>query len=642
MNDSKKKVPFLSVNILTVLAVIAFVAMIANFVLIYNTLEKDGRQLAETYMTEVQDKLLLMQYELNNESVLDASTENGRQELDVIIRQYSDVLQGYLMDNTIILDKDGNVLVLPTKSSRNYSCILTTLNRATEMIAKRQTYDVISFMGDSYLVYVDNAWEMDDIYLVVFERYETLEYAYFMVGMQLVVGSILVFLTLFYMFKLQLKSREAERSALSEQNFLMNMSHSIRTPLNSMMGYMRMLLKEPISQEAKKYVDEIDNIIMRMSASFSRLQKLEEIPVEKLDLYVKSGGDYRAKVMVVDDNEQNLYIMQELLKGYGLHIELAESGAKALEILEKDALLNNTNIYAVVFMDYMMPEMNGVEATHAIHEMLDGMYENLPIIALTANAFDGISEQFRKEGMYMTITKPIDVDLLDEAMSAFVPARVLMAYKERRAAYRVGISSDAKQQLTEGGINVDSALEHMGGDVQRFQKVLRVFCLHGEERIRQLNNFLKEEDFDNYTISIHGMKSNAYTIGAGYLGDLGAELEKLSAQHSITILEMRQKRFETEMRRVIEVCGRYLAGIQTEDKLPVVIHEERMPHKQYAEEKEKLLAFLEAYDKKAAIRKIHDILGYDLSRPQQVALNECLKHLEEYDYEGAISALHNG
>ncbi len=123
------------------------------------------------------------------------------------------------------------------------------------------------------------------------------------------------------------------------------------------------------------------------------------------------------KVLIVDDNDINLSVADGLLSGlYGFSCDLALSGAEALEKIQ-------ANDYVLVFMDHMMPEMDGVETTKRIRA-LGGKYAAIPVIALTANAVKGAREAMLDSGIDDYLSKPIEIDTLDSVLAKWVPAEL--------------------------------------------------------------------------------------------------------------------------------------------------------------------------------------------------------------------------
>ena len=130
--------------------------------------------------------------------------------------------------------------------------------------------------------------------------------------------------------------------------------------------------------------------------------------------YVQHPGK---SVLVVDDSKVNLMVAKGLLAPYGMEVELVNSGRKAVEAV-------SARDYDLIFMDHMMPEMDGVETTHAIRA-LGGHNASVPIVALTANAIDGTRERLLSEGMQDFITKPIDKIELNDAIERFCSGRTV-------------------------------------------------------------------------------------------------------------------------------------------------------------------------------------------------------------------------
>lgn len=129
-------------------------------------------------------------------------------------------------------------------------------------------------------------------------------------------------------------------------------------------------------------------------------------------------------VLVVDDNQINLAVAEGVLNGlYTIRCDLAQSGQEALEKVL-------TTKYTLVFMDHMMPEMDGIETTRKIREM-GGEFLHLPIIAFTANAIKGVREELLEAGIDDYLTKPIQVDMLDRILNKWIPNQF---YIERNAA----------------------------------------------------------------------------------------------------------------------------------------------------------------------------------------------------------------
>lgn len=132
----------------------------------------------------------------------------------------------------------------------------------------------------------------------------------------------------------------------------------------------------------------------------------------------------KAKILVVDDNIMNLKVALGLLKPYQMTILTAESGTEAIEMVRKNP------DYNIIFMDHMMPGMDGVEAAHAIREIPGEYFQNVPIVALTANAVSGAREMFLSEGFQGFVTKPIEMSAMERTLRRLLP-EALIEHEEK-------------------------------------------------------------------------------------------------------------------------------------------------------------------------------------------------------------------
>jgi CheY-like chemotaxis protein len=214
------------------------------------------------------------------------------------------------------------------------------------------------------------------------------------------------------------------------------------------------------------------------------------------------------RVLVVDDVESNLYVAQGLLTPYGLSVETAYSGVDAIEKIK------NSNTYDIVFMDHMMPVMDGITATRILR---DSGYKR-PIVALTANAISGQAEMFLSNGFDRFISKPIDARELDLALKELIrdrkpPEIVEAARKEKHKA--VGAP---KKDLTE-------LKKYFIKDAEGIIKVL--------ENISAKTGDLGDADMESYTIAVHGLKSALRNIGETRLSEFAFKLEKAAEARNI-------------------------------------------------------------------------------------------------------------
>lgn len=248
-----------------------------------------------------------------------------------------------------------------------------------------------------------------------------------------------------------------------------------------------------------------------------------------------------ANILVVDDNAMNLKVMARLLLPYQIKVTMAGGGLEALDKLD-------TQEFDCVFLDHMMPEMDGVEVLHKIRKKPGSYYQSLPIIAFTANAIGGAREMFLSEGFDDFIAKPIELSVLERLLRRYIPESKQIIMKEDTAvsdmtadtsdndsfvsvegnapaaASNRDFDTKALARLSGAGINIDQGISYCG-DREGFREIIGIFHAEGPKRLEQLTHFFKEQDWKNYVITVHALKSNSKGIGAKNLSELARQLE---------------------------------------------------------------------------------------------------------------------
>ena len=233
------------------------------------------------------------------------------------------------------------------------------------------------------------------------------------------------------------------------------------------------------------------------------------------------------KVLVVDDMPVNLQVARGLLVPYGLRVDTAGSGREAIALLQK----TNTP-YDLVFMDHMMPEMDGIEAVRIIREWENAapaQRRQVPIIALTANALIGIKGMFLANGFNGYISKPIDSIELDTALNNWVrdkqSAEILRRAEAEKAAWPGTGEHAARLPETAvvEGLDLARGREQYGSD-EVYIPILHAYLIHTKPALEKIRNPARDS-LAEYTVLIHGLKGSSYGICAAGIGGKAAELE---------------------------------------------------------------------------------------------------------------------
>jgi signal transduction histidine kinase/DNA-binding response OmpR family regulator len=248
------------------------------------------------------------------------------------------------------------------------------------------------------------------------------------------------------------------------------------------------------------------------------------------------------RVLVVDDVETNLDVARGLMIPYGLVIDCVKSGPEAIErvkaIGEGDGSVPK---YDVIFMDHMMPEMDGIEATRAIRSEIGTSYAAaVPIVVLTANALAGNEEMFLASGFNDFISKPMDIKRLDMALNRFIRDKqnenTLMETERAASDTRPGDYSEKNLRVPEiEGVDVATGWEIYQDD-SAYLGVLRSYAAHVPDIIERLRA-PSRENLGDYAIAVHGLKGASRGISAGYVAGKAEALETAARDGDFSFVE---------------------------------------------------------------------------------------------------------
>ncbi len=266
---------------------------------------------------------------------------------------------------------------------------------------------------------------------------------------------------------------------------------------------------------------------------YRAMMKKEENSVH----YRESFAAPDAKILVVDDTSMNLTVIRQLLKKTGVQVDTCLSGKECLFKIQKEH-------YDVILLDHMMPEMDGIETLHAFKDFPGHKCQDTPVIALTANAIVGVREMYLREGFTDYLSKPVEGKDLEEMIRKYLPAEKVQVIEEETGAGRGAGNAGAEaersgekqppQKPDESGrkpaesscLDIAMGLRYCGDSEEVYREVLKEFCDAEAEARVTLDQVYEREDWKNYTIHIHGLKSSALSVGAKKLSEEAASLEK--------------------------------------------------------------------------------------------------------------------
>ncbi|MBE5907013.1 MAG: response regulator, partial [Lachnospiraceae bacterium] len=251
------------------------------------------------------------------------------------------------------------------------------------------------------------------------------------------------------------------------------------------------------------------------------------------------------RVLVVDDNRVNIKVATSMFNLYNLEVTAANSGFECLKILESGEQFD------LIFMDHMMPKMDGVETACMIREKeRDGLIKGRnTIIALTANAIKGVENMFLENGMDDYISKPIEIRHLEDILHKWIPKdrqRSIVRKEEPKVEKKEKKNSPYKHFDLEKGIDA------VGGDPAVFYDILELIVDESEEKAALIRNLYEKKDYKNYIIEVHGLKS-------AMAGICVEDLSALAKQHEFAGKDKNYSFIDENIDKLLELYEDMLA-----------------------------------------------------------------------------------
>jgi signal transduction histidine kinase/DNA-binding NarL/FixJ family response regulator len=258
-----------------------------------------------------------------------------------------------------------------------------------------------------------------------------------------------------------------------------------------------------------------------------------------------------AKVLIVDDIEINLIVAEQLMAPYAMRIITSKSGRDSIAKI-KEAYVEG-DPYDLVFMDHMMPEMDGFEAVKIIRELGKQLgevyYMKLPIVALTANAVSGMKEIFLQEDFNDYLSKPINTIKLGSVLEKFIP-------EEKQLAPKSAEPIEEQLELIDiEGLDTATGIMMSGGSIKTYISALTAYYHDATELLETIPDAVVKENWKLFTVSVHALKSASASIGSKSLSEQAARLELAGKDNDYDFIENSTGMFLRELSTLITVIG---------------------------------------------------------------------------------------
>lgn len=437
--------------------------------------------------------------------------------------------------------------------------------------------------------------------------------------------------------------------------------------------------------EAKDYFDElakVKDIVVVLDYAEDKMINNPQIKKLYKPLYILSiasvlNGDekqYRiyaddnadkftvrdAHILVVDDNRMNLHVAGSLLSRYNIKVTTANSGREALEKIE------SCN-YDFVFMDHMMPEMDGVETMKHIRRKQGSYFKNVPIVALTANAVAGTREMLLSLGFSDFLEKPIERSVFERVLKRnLAPEKIIIGDLKQEQEVKLQTKTEEKKEesmeemtkemkeeaptllelLEREGLNTQRGIMYCGGE-ESYIEVLQSFCEDYKEMYNAVEELYAAQDWENYTITVHGIKSSMGSIGAEEIQELAKQLEFAGKENRIDFIHRENanllEKYMDFFKRLLKIEALGVADAEEveeaeETSAPTELRVLQMD--EFAEILEEMENAMYALDKDTLLELLEGIRGCEYAgKPLDDAVNKAIRKVEMADYMSAVDML---
>ena len=378
----------------------------------------------------------------------------------------------------------------------------------------------------------------------------------------------------------------------------------------------------------------------------------------------KSFAAPKANILVVDDNTMNLAVFKALLKRTKMNIFTAESGRVCLDLVKEQP-------FDIIFLDHMMPEMDGIETLHEIQKLENFPNEGTPVIALTANALSGARETYLKEGFADFLTKPIDTSLLEKMILSYLPKELVeiteitntqdalqrenneeFLDKSQEAVHYLEVINPDGQVTLEAhkaeeftiyekyDISIKNGLDLVDGDMKMYLDIVDLF-LKDRKRQDAMQQLIAEQNIEEYAISVHGLKGNARALGADKFADIAYEHEMKSKAGEIEYVRAHWDELVAAWDNTFEGLQEFYDRYHVEDdKYGMVNDNDGEVLKLSQEDLAEVAALLENFKTEKAIEKLKSWIASPLEQEMHELIKNVLIALEdEFDEDTAIKLL---
>lgn len=346
-------------------------------------------------------------------------------------------------------------------------------------------------------------------------------------------------------------------------------------------------------------------------------------------VYKESFRAKDARILAVDDTPMNLTVFENLIKQTQIQIDKAFSGRECIEKAGQTR-------YDIIFLDYRMPEMDGVTTLKIMKSTTDFLNADTPIILFTANAVSGAKERFMREGFDDYLTKPVDGNTLERILLQYLPKDKVTVYQEKEEEHQ---EPEWVTKLRDAGLDVDKGIVNSGSS-EGYEQIVRFYQEGAEQKAKEIEQYYTEQDYANYTIQVHSLKSTSRLIGAYEIGERAWEMEQAGDAGDVSLIREKTPELLAVFREFSALLGDILAvaNDRTEEgeELPEISDDE------LREAWSSLSDFVSMMDYSDAEYVMEELKKYRLPEDQAEQFKLICTAIDALDWEEAARILRQG
>lgn len=384
-------------------------------------------------------------------------------------------------------------------------------------------------------------------------------------------------------------------------------------------------------QEADHIIYEPFTIIMlaQILNAYDENKKVKAEENTPINLVFKTNG---VKALAVDDNAVNLMVVSNILQQYNIKVEEADSGKIAIQKYYRDE-------YDLIFMDYLMPDMDGVETTKNIRNMKKK--KEPIIIALSANVNVDIKEEFEQAGADFVMSKPIELKELSEILRTSLPKNKIMEEEKIIEENKNEITLEALQTVLKDVdyLDIEKGIVHMAGSIENYVRVLNICCENVTEQINHIKAGYHLVSNGDLKIYFHSLKGILLNVGADDLAEQSKELEYASNSGQNEYVEEHVGKY---IETVENFCNKLKSALGLyKNILASTIPEEEykpMDKEEYKKKVEQLIEFVRRFEYNESSELAEELISSSQGENRQ-KMKESFEQIQQFQYEAAIELL---